>query len=205
DIQSRRRERMLGVSLLALSVLLRLQNAVFCLGALAILASRHDWKRVGEASGVLAAWAFLGGLLDQLTWGGWFHSAMASLAFNVREGGAAQWGVAEFGYYARVLWSSMPMVSLLLLVLLPLAALRAPGTWLTVAAFFLLHSWIPHKEMRFLLPALPVLFSLAGVGASEVMEQLSPLGASWAGAAIAAVAGLSAARFQHRKVGALGH
>jgi len=204
DAKSRRWERAIGASLLAVAVLLRLQNAVFCLGALAILASRRDWNMVGEASAVLGAWAFLGGLLDKLTWGGWFHSSLAYLTFNVVQGGAAQWGVAEFSYYARVLWSSMPLVSLLLLLLLPLSAIRAQGTWLTVAAFFLLHSCIPHKEMRFLLPALPVLFSLGGIGASVVTEQLSPFGASLVCAAIAAVAGLSAARFHRLKFGDLG-
>jgi len=204
DAKSRRCGRVIGASLLAVAVLLRLQNAVFCLGALTILASRREWKIVGEASAVLGLWALLGGLLDKLTWGGWFHSSLAYLAFNLVEGGAAQWGVAEFTYYARVLWSSMPLVSLLLVLLLPLSALRAPGAFLTAAAFFLLHSWTPHKEMRFLLPALPVLFSLAGVGASVLTDQLSPLGASLVGAAIAAAAGLSAARFHRLKFGDLG-
>jgi len=58
--------------------------------------------------------------------------------------------------------------------------------------------------MRFLLPALPVLFSLGGIGASVVTEQLSPFGASLVCAAIAAVAGLSAARFHRLKFGDLG-
>ncbi len=201
---SRHTGRISGSSLLALAVLLRLQNVVFCVGALGILAARRNWRVAGEVLGVLVAWAFLGGLLDKLTWGGWFHSSLVYLKFNLVEGRAAQWGVSEFAYYFRVLWTSMPAITLVLAFLVPLALIRAPGLELTCLAFLLLHSWIPHKEMRFLLPALPVIFALAGIGASVFWERLASGGVVLITSAIAAAAGLSAVRFHALTFGELG-
>ncbi|HEX4622078.1 MAG TPA: hypothetical protein VH208_10975, partial [Myxococcaceae bacterium] len=89
-----RRDRILGASLLGVAVLLRLQCAVFCVGLLGILAARRQWRPLAETAGVLAGWALAFGLLDALTWGGWFHSAIVYLRFNFIEGKAAQWGTA---------------------------------------------------------------------------------------------------------------
>jgi GPI mannosyltransferase 3 len=204
DRDSRATGRISGGSLLALAVLLRLQNVVFCVGALGILAARRNWRVVSEVLVVLVVWAFLGGLLDKLTWGSWFHSSLVYLKFNLVEGRAAQWGVSEFVYYFRVLWTSMPTVTLVVALLIPLALIRAPGLELTCLAFLLLHSWIPHKEMRFLLPLLPVLFALAGIGASVFWERLAPAGEVLITCAIAAAAGWSAARFRGLTFGELG-
>src|SRR5258708_13007378 len=91
----------------------------------------------------------------------------------------------------------MPAITLVLAFLVPLAVIRAPGLELTCLAFLLLHSWTPHKEMRFLLPLLPVMFALAGIGASVFWERLASGGAVLITCAVAAPPGLSPWRF-HR-------
>lgn len=167
----KRWERIAGASLLGASVLLRLQNGVFCVALLFVLAGRRRWREVREAAAVLLVWAFLFGLLDRLTWHGWFHSAAVYLKFNLVEGKASQWGTAEFGYYARVLGSSFGApLAVLTAGLACVGACRAPALFLTAVAFFLLHSFVPHKEFRFLFPALPLFSALAGLGAQGLLS-----------------------------------
>ncbi|AKJ07608.1 Alg9-like mannosyltransferase family protein [Archangium gephyra] len=190
-----RRMGVAGASLLGLAVLLRLQNGVFCVGLLAVLAARRDWRAVRDALAVLAGWAFLFGLLDRLTWGRWFHSALVYLDFNVVKNGAATFGTEPFSFYNRVLFRAMGGVTLVMAGLALLAARRAPGLLGVAAAFYLLHALQPHKELRFLLPVLPLFAALAGVGLDTVLRHLppSPLRSALP-LAVMAVAGLSGLR-----------
>ncbi len=192
---------LLGASLLGVAVLFRLQNGVFAAGALALLAFRREPRALLEAAAALAGWAALHGLLDLLTWGSLFHSAAVYLRFNLVEGQAARWGTAEATYYARVLWTSMPAVAASLLVLWALGARRAPGLSLVALAFFLLHSAVPHKELRFLFPLLPVLAALAAVGFGALPEAVPR---RLALAAVLGGAAFSAARLPALTFGDLG-
>jgi hypothetical protein len=163
------RQRRVGAGLLALATLVRLHNAVFCVGLLAGWVVRRRWRESGETAAVLGVGAVAYGLVDKLTWGGWFHSAVKYVEFNLVKRGAEGWGTSPFGYYVETLWHAMPWAWLLLAVLALVAARRAPGLVLVAVVFFLLHAWTPHKELRFILPLLPVLAGLAGVGL-QVME-----------------------------------
>jgi len=192
---------LLGASLLGVAVLLRLQNAVFPAGALVLLAVRRDRSALVQAAAALAAWAALYGLLDLLTWGGLFHSALTYLRFNLVEGQAARWGTAEPTYYARVLWTSMPAVTACLGALGALGARRAPGLSLICLSFFLLHSLVPHKELRFLFPLLPVLGALAAVG-FDALPAAVPRRAALL--AVLACGAFSAARLRSLTFGDLG-
>jgi hypothetical protein len=190
-----RRAGVAGASLLGLAVLLRLQNGVFCVGLLAVLAARRDWRAARDALAVLAGWAFLFGLLDRLTWGRWFHSALVYLDFNVVKNGAATFGTEPFSYYNRVLFRAMGGVTLVTAVLTLFAARRAPGLFGVAAAFYLLHALQPHKELRFLVPSLPLFAALAGVGLDTVLRHLPPSPVRLAlPLAVVAVAGFSGLR-----------
>ena len=190
-----RRMGVAGASLLGLAVLLRLQNGVFCVGLVAVLAARRDGRAVRDTLAVLAGWALLFGLLDWLTWGRWFHSARVYLDFNLVQGKAAAWGTAPFAYYGRVLLRAMGAVTVVTLGLSVLAAKRAPGLLGVAAAFFLLHALQPHKELRFLVPVLPLFAALAGVGLDSVLRHLPPSPVRLAlPLALVAVAGFSGLR-----------
>jgi hypothetical protein len=200
-----RRALVAGASLLGLAVLLRLQNGVFCVGLVAVLAARREWRAVRDALAVLAGWAFLFGLLDWLTWGRWFHSALVYLDFNLLQGRAAAWGTAPFSYYGRVLLRAMGTVTLVTVGLSLLAARRAPGLLGITAAFFLLHALQPHKELRFLVPMLPLLAALAGVGLDSVLRGLPPSPARLAlPLAVVAVTGFSGLRVGQLTFGDIG-
>jgi phosphatidylinositol glycan class B len=181
DRAASRRVVWLGASLLGLSVLFRLHAGVFCAGALLILAARAlrertsamptSWRRLGEVTAVLAAWALAFGALDAATWhdalgakwGGWFHSAVVYLRFNLIEGKAAGWGTSPWHYYVRYLWESMPAVTVALGLGVVLGLRRAPGVALLVLAFLALHMAVGHKELRFVLPVLPVACALVAL------------------------------------------
>ncbi|HVG62576.1 MAG TPA: hypothetical protein VNA24_28690 [Hyalangium sp.] len=139
-----RRALIVGASLLGVAVLLRLQSGIFCVGLVALLAARRQWRQVGLTLSVLAVWAVLFGLLDRLTWGSWFHSARVYLEFNLIRGGASGWGTAPFSYYTRVLLRGMSGVSLLVGGLGLLGLWRARGLAALSLAFFLRHAAQPH-------------------------------------------------------------
>jgi hypothetical protein len=156
----------LGASLLALAVFFRLQNGYFCLGLLALLFAARRKREAWEALGVFAAWAALFGLVDRLTWGGWFHSAIAYVQFNATYSGG--FGREPFYFYAWVLLSALGAMAALLALGAGLAWSRARSFVALVALFIVLHSLILHKELRFLFPTFPLLCALAAVGWEHV-------------------------------------
>ncbi|MBE2253709.1 MAG: hypothetical protein IAE78_29540 [Myxococcus sp.] len=183
--RSARRLLWLGASLLGLAVLFRLQSAVLCVGVVGVLSARRQWKALRDVAVVLGLWALLFGALDAFTWsqapgaklGGWFHSAVVYLRFNLIEGKAAGWGVAPWYFFAQRLWTSMPFVTAALVGGLLLSLRRAPALIALALLFFALHSASPHKEYRFILPMLPMLAALVGVGVSGLsIERLRQVG-----------------------------
>jgi hypothetical protein len=201
---ARRWGLVLGASLLGAAVLLRIHTAVFSFAAVAILLARRDWRAVGLVSLVLAGWAILFGMLDRLTWGGWFHSAIAYAQANLMQRKFEEWGVAPLTYYPRVLWSSMPWTTISVVVLSAVAARRARGLLLGTLAFLLFHTWFPHKEFRFILPALPLLCATAGVGLPLLQARLRAPFSALVGAGSVAAAVISALGFHALTFGQLG-
>lgn len=200
-----RRRRVVGAALLGLAVLFRLQNGIFCIGALAQLCFERRWRHLLEVSIIFALCAFGYGLLDKLTWGSWFHSPQVYFRFNVVEGKAAIWGTDSWSYYLLTLWTSMPALGWLILALAIAAIRSTPVLVLTAMAFIALHSATPHKEFRFLVPVMPLLCALAGVG----LESLASWGLKRLGFVAALAVGFtavfSAARFHSLTFGDLGH
>ncbi len=181
DKHARVRSVVTGASLLGISVLFRIQSVLFCACALVVLLARRDWKRALFTFAVLSGWAVAYGGLDALTWGntrgaiagGWFHSALTYLRFNLVEGRAAEWGTSPWWYYLFHSWSSMPLVAIILVTGAALAWKRATGLLFIAIAFVVVHSAVPHKELRFIVPVLPVLFAVSAVGFSRLPEIVS--------------------------------
>jgi len=165
DPRSTRGKRLGGASLLGVSTLLRLQNGLFCAALPLVLLARRERRAALEALGVLSVWAVFYGGLDAVTWGGWYHSAVVYLRFNVLEGRSAGWGVSGADYYVRTLATSLtPPLAMCLLLAALFGAWRARSLFLIAFASFTLHSLIPHKELRFILPTLPLVCALASCG-----------------------------------------
>lgn len=187
----------LGTGLLALSVMLRLQTAVFGLGLVGVLAVSGQRRQAGVALAVFAAGMLVFGLVDRVTWGSWFHSAIVYVRVNLIEGRSANWGTASIAYYPVVLVRSMGPAGLLMLALAAFAIRRAPWLWVLGGAFLVAHSLIPHKELRFMLPALPVACALAAIG----LDEINSLRRVWVSRSLAAVVAasilFSAVTFHH--------
>jgi phosphatidylinositol glycan class B len=179
----------LGAALLALATMLRLQTAVFGLGLVVVLALTGRRRPALIMLAVFAAGMLLFGLVDALTWGSWFHSAITYVRFNLVEDRSASWGTASFVYYPVVLVSSMGVAGFLMLALAAFAWRRSRSLWILGVAFLVAHSLIPHKELRFVLPALPVACALAGVG----LDQFTSRAPTWMSRSVAALLAVSLA------------
>lgn len=201
--ESVRWKRLGGAALLAFAVLLRLQNGVFCLGLLGIFAAERRWRELAEVAGVLAAGALAYGLLDWVTWGRPFHSAIVYLQFNVIEGKASLFGRSPFGYYLRLIssFTLAPLMVVLALLGLGMKETRARGVIAVAIAFVLLLSRVPHKELRFIATAVPLLYVGVALGL-DVLSRAAPRAVLCAGLLLASL--YSTARTPGLKFGDLG-
>ena len=181
------REVVLGSALLALAVMLRLH-----LGLIAALVPvtwllRGHRRHAMYALLTLTAGALMLGALDWATWGAPFQSAREYLRFNWVEGRAAQFGVAGPGFYARHLLTTMGPLSVVSVALALVGAKRAWPVSAMLMLFVAAHTAVAHKELRFVLPALPLLGVLAAVGVDGLLAWRRS--AAW-GAALLLVLGL---------------
>jgi phosphatidylinositol glycan class B len=169
---TRRTRLLVAGGLLGLAALLRYQVAILLPPIVLVVAARHAvrsglWLAAG-AIGMLAA----GGVLDWVTWGHPFQSLVEYLRFNLVNGGASQWGVAKRGFFLRTMLDSNGSAVLVLLVGF-FAGLRR--TWpvaMLVIVFFVVHSSIAHKELRFLYPVQPELLLCAAVGLAALVDRI---------------------------------
>lgn len=179
--------------LLILAVGLRLQNGLFCVGALWLVESKRSRLLL---LGVLVFGAALYGVVDALTWGTLFHSARAYLQFNLVEGRASSFGTAPFLHYLGAFITAEGLTMVPLTALAVLGFRRSPRPLLIIAAFLLVHSFIPHKELRFVFPLVPVLCAQAALG----LDAVKP----WVQYALAGLAVLSLALLPTLTFGRLG-
>lgn len=210
DRASSRRLVWLGASCLGLAVMFRLQSAVVCVVVLGVLAAWKQWRALRDVTVVLAIWALLFGALDAFTWhdvpgaklGGWFHSAVVYLRFNLIEGKAAGWGVAPWYFFGQRLFTSMPALAVLFVLGVLGGLRRAPALVMVALVFFALHSASPHKEYRFILPMIPMLAAL--VATSTALLPLERLRQAALGALLVSTL-YSAATARSLTFGDLGH
>jgi GPI mannosyltransferase 3 len=117
------------------------------------------------------------------------------LGDNLLEGHAADYGIAPFGYYFTALFSSTGVALLFVVLGLGLAATlpaARPLLALVLAELALL-SLLPHKELRFVLPVLPLLLALAAVGLVQGTDLLTARFAPRAGGVAWLLAGTAPA------------
>jgi phosphatidylinositol glycan class B len=196
DPDAGRRRRVTGASLLGLATLARLQVGVACAVVVLVLAlqlKQRGAQPLVEVLGTLVAWALVYGLWDAAAWhdlpgakaGGLFHSAVVYYRFNIVENRGAGWGTAPWSYFFQHLFASMPLLSLAFGAAALASLRRAWSVALVVAVFVALHLFVAHKELRFLLPVLPLACALLGVALSLLPEQPARLGVVGLGAVVA--------------------
>jgi hypothetical protein len=188
-----RRALVWAAVLLTAAVLIRLQNGLFCLGLLAVLAEQRRWKDLRFTFAALCVGAVYFGALDWISWGRPFHSALVYLKFNLIDGKASQFGTAPWSYYVEVFSTAMPVLSALGAALFIAGLRRAPAlSWTALAALILL--WlIPHKEFRFVVPVLPLFCAVAALGVDRLGQAMARWGGPSLVAAGVVAAGLASA------------
>jgi hypothetical protein len=110
---------------------------------------------------------FIEGMVDYLSFGVFLSSVIHSLVGQSR----IVFGYVTnnaFTYLGTVAGVLLPPFSLLAMAWMVRAAKRVPVTFWATVAFLLVHSLIPQKQERFILPALPALICLAMTGWSMV-------------------------------------
>src|SRR5262249_5867285 len=91
---------------------------------------------------------------------------------NLLEGRSADFGVAPPGYYGAVAWTAIGVALPVLLIGFAASARRATGLAVIVLVYVLLHTIIPHKEFRFMMPHAPLFLALSSVGLLSLLDVL---------------------------------
>jgi GPI mannosyltransferase 3 len=163
--------RLLTIGLcLGLCLMLRIHLAVgLFVAAIFVgrLGLRTRWWPMA-LSGLIPVAVF--GAADWITYGAPFHSYVEYVRINLIQGKASLWGEQSTGWYFHRLLLQWKY-ALPVLVILMLVRARASMIWLTVAmAIIVSLSFVPHKEYRFMFPAIACLVVAAAMGSSDLIE-----------------------------------
>jgi phosphatidylinositol glycan class B len=130
---------------------------------------RHRW--LPFLLGTLPAFVVFG-VADWIAWGAPFSSFIGYVQVNLVDGKASEFGVEPFWWYCEQIWDNWSFF-VPVSVLLVLYSLRANSLWLLVSVSIILsHSFIPHKEYRFVYPAIICLIVAAALGSASVTQSL---------------------------------
>ncbi len=181
------RARYAGVAF-GVSVLVRLQVVVL-LPPLVLLGWWHQRRGTGSQSMANVAiygmvTLLCGGLLDAITYGSFGHSLVANITAHFGDGGSlfATMGTTPWHFLLGETIENGALCVVAIGSLFLVGVWRTPHSPLAWSAlvFVAVHSAIPHKELRFLLPALPLVLLVAGEGlvwlASFVSGRIGRLG-----------------------------
>ncbi|HVU74157.1 MAG TPA: hypothetical protein VHE83_14425 [Mycobacteriales bacterium] len=109
------------------------------------------------------------GFLDWATWGYPFASYYRYLSFNLTSAASREYGTEPAGFYLDHFWRTAgPVVAVVLLGGFIVGARIARWEACAAVLYVLAHALVPHKELRFLLPAVPLVIVVAAVGCAEV-------------------------------------
>lgn len=157
-------------ALLGLAVAVRLQVAPAVAAVLLWMAFRAPLRQVLLIGAGMVGALLASGGLDAATWGYPFASMWRNLDYNLWLGVSSSFGDHPWYFYPYWLlyyWN-------VFVVVIPLLALygasRVPSAILATVAIIFAHSLIPHKELRFIYPAILLLTIASGLGAARIFS-----------------------------------
>ncbi len=166
--QTSRRRLFAAGALFALVFALRIQlTPVFPVAGLWILLQKKRESLPPLFAGAALVLALIG-VLDTLTLGYPFASLWRYTLYNAYDAVSSTFSVEPWDFYLLGeigVWGAAIVVPLLLAAV---GARRTPFfLWLSALAILLAHSAIPHKEYRFIYPAILLVMVVAGFGLAE--------------------------------------
>lgn len=146
--------------------------ALFILGLFIIL-KRWQWRPLCIAGLSFLITVLSIGFVDYFTWGAPFLSYFENYVFNKVYNVSALFGVHTAGYFVDSL--AIASVGLFILTTL-LNGMLLYRTWPLISmawGVILTHSWIPHKEHRFIFVAIPLLLIAAAIAMENGLSRLT--------------------------------
>lgn len=129
--------------------------------------ARRRAALTAAAGGAIAAFLLASGVVDWVTLGAPFHSLTAYVLWLRAH--ASEFPAEPLLFYPHRLWTSTGTVLLVIVAGVALAARRAPVEAATVVLYVAAHTVIAHKELRYLLPIVPLAAALAGAGLAAAL------------------------------------
>lgn len=170
-----RRRLFVAGFLLGLVCLLRLQLAPAA-AVVALWPSPGIWRlRLAAVIGGGIAAVLFGAAVDWLTLGYPLASVWRNLFYNIYLGVSSGFSVAPWWFYLLGEIGVWAAATPFLLLLVGLGARRIPLLLATALVIVAVHSAIPHKEYRFVYPAVMLAMVLAAIG----LAQLAAWGRQW--------------------------
>jgi GPI mannosyltransferase 3 len=157
---------------LGAAAVLRLQLGPAVAVALIFLCGRRPRAWLAAVAGALGPTLLLGAV-DWATLGQPFQSVTRYIEVNYLADAASQFGTDP--WYQYLVWEGgyWWLAALLILPLAGFGARRLPLLLLVALVIIGMHMAVPHKEPRFIFPAIPLLLTLVGIGSAEVLTRVS--------------------------------
>lgn len=111
------------------------------------------------------------GVVDAITWSYPFQSFFRYFWINAVEGRSELYGTEPWYWYLTILVAHLGPILLLAL----LGIRRSPFLGWMALAILVPHSLLPHKEVRYIYPLMPILITLAALGTMEIVKELDHL------------------------------
>jgi len=157
----------LGGILLGLAFMVRIQTALCPIAVFFVLLILHKWKPLLFFSLGGITVLLIQGVIDYISFGFFLSSVVYSLGYQstiVHSFITNPW----YTYILTVLGIFIPPFSILIFPWVAKTVRRLPLIFWATIFFFVIHSLIPQKQERFLLPLFPLLIFLLTVGWSMV-------------------------------------
>ncbi len=132
-----------------------------------------DWRRIVLLSVGAAIVVALDGAFDAFTWHYPFEPTWLNIRFNMLQHGSEHFGTSPWGMYFYLMGANWGGTIAIFFPLVFLGGRRLPFVLVSAFAIVLVHSFIGHKEYRFIYPALLLFSILAGLGAVDAARLLT--------------------------------
>jgi hypothetical protein len=138
----------------------------------------HALMFAADSAGLATAFLLAAAIVDRGVYGRWVVPTVANVRFNVLENGSSVFGEHPPHWYATHGLPAMLASLLPLVVHGAIAAssyVHAPRWPLALAAWGVaVHSALPHKEFRFILPSFELLLPYAAISATLLLQTVPP-------------------------------